>query len=309
MIFIPPLQPGNLIAVVAPAGKVTPEEIMPGVDWLEKRGYQVWLGPNLFGRSFQFSGTDGERLSDLEQALGHGEARAIIFARGGYGTIRIASRADFTKFRENPRWLAGYSDITILHNICASMGIPSVHGAMLRNSIGTDGQPSGGFVRMIEMLEGKRNGYRVGYHALNRAGKTSAPIIGGNLSLLYSLLGTPFDIDTRGKILFIEEVGEYLYHTERMMISLRLAGKLSGLKGLVVGGFSEVKDNPEPFGMTVEEIITETVRDFDYPVCFGFPAGHGKVNLPLEFGTVMDLSVDSEGSCLHWPETLNEHTS
>lgn len=309
MISIPPLRPGDLIAVVAPAGMVTPAQIMPGVDWLEKRGYRIWLGPNLFGRSFQFSGSDAERLSDLQQALDLEEAKAIIFARGGYGTIRIAGLADFGKFRENPKWLAGYSDITIIHSICASLGIPSIHGAMVRNSMGPDGVPSAGFVRMVEMLEGKRGGYHTGSHSLNRNGIASAPVIGGNLSLLYSLIGTPFDLDTRGRILFIEDVGEYLYHIERMMISLRLAGKLSGLKGLVVGEFSEVKDNPEPFGMTVEEIISDAVKDYDFPVCFGFPAGHGAVNLPVEFGTVWDLSVDNEGGRLQNPEFQKEQTT
>ncbi len=290
------LQPGDLIAVVAPAGKVTPDQLDPSVFWLEQRGYRVWKGEHLFGSCFQFSGTDEERTSDLQAALDHPDVRAIIFARGGYGTLRVVSKLDFGQFSLFPKWLAGFSDITILHNICSNLQIPSIHGAMLRGGIGETGNPGESLSALLHALEGRKPHYDLNPHPLGRTGNVVAPVVGGNLSLLYSLLGTPLDIDMSGKILFIEETGEYLYHTDRMMLSLRLAGKLQDLKGLVVGQFSDVKDNPEPFGKEVEEIISEAVADYTFPVCFGFPAGHGAKNLPVVLGKKWELNVQKKGA-------------
>jgi len=292
---VPYLKPGDLIAVVAPAGKVTPDQVDPSVSWLEQRGYLVWKGKHLFGSCFQFSGTDEERTSDLQAALDHPDVRAIIFARGGYGTIRVVSKLDFGQFRLFPKWLAGFSDITILHNICSNLQILSIHGAMLKGGIGETGNPGESFLALIHAMEGRKPQYDLKSHPMGRTGNAAAVVVGGNLSLLYSLLGTPFDIDMTGKILFVEETGEYLYHTDRMMHSLRLAGKLQDLKGLVVGQFSDVKDNAEPFGKEVEEIISEAVADYTYPVCFGFPAGHGAINLPVVFGSKWEINVQNEG--------------
>jgi muramoyltetrapeptide carboxypeptidase len=289
------LTPGDLIAVVAPAGKVTPDQVDPSVSWLEKRGYRVWKGEHLFGSYFQFSGTDEERTSDLQAALDHPEVRAILFARGGYGTIRVISKLQFGEFRLFPKWLAGFSDITILHSVCSRLQIPSIHGAMLKGALDESGNPGQSLLSLIYALEGRKPHYEISHHPLERMGSAAATVVGGNLSLLYSLLGTPFDIDMSGKILFIEETGEFLYHTDRMMHSLRLAGKLQGLKGLVVGQFSDMKDNPEPFGKEVEEIISGVVADYTFPVCFGFPAGHDSINLPVIFGNKWELNVQKEG--------------
>ena len=293
---LPYLRPGDLISVVAPAGKVLPGQVMPAIGWLEQRGYRVWAGENLFGSYFQYSGNDQQRLEDLQNALDHPEVKAVIFARGGYGTVRIMDKIDFTRFLDSPRWLVGYSDITLLHAACSGMGVPSLHGAMLRNGVSEDGIPDPGFLAAINVLEGGKPLYNTGQHPLDRPGSSVAAVTGGNLSLLYSTLATPFEPDTNGKILFIEEVGEYLYHTDRMMQSLKLAGKLSGLKGLVVGSFSDVKDNQDPFGKQVEEIISDAVSDYDYPVCFGFPAGHGLHNQPIVFGVNWKLTVEGSGS-------------
>lgn len=292
------IQPGHLIAVVAPAGKVQPERIMPAIQWLENRGYRVWQGEHMLGCNFQYSGTDEERTADVQTALDNPEVKAIIFARGGYGTARIVEKLNFDSFIKYPKWLVGFSDITILHNICNRLEIPSLHGAMVRDGLGSDGTPTSGFLAMIEMLEGKQIRYNMNPYPLNKSGRVKAQLVGGNLSLLYSLIGTTFDLDTTGKILFIEEIGEYLYHTDRMMTSLRLAGKLKGLKGLVVGMFTDVKDNPEPFGKSVEEVIAEAVSGYDFPVCFGIKAGHGEPNLPMIFGNNWSLEVNETGSVL-----------
>ncbi len=289
------LNPGDMIAVVAPAGKVTPGQVDPSVFWLEQRGYRVWKGEHLFGSYFQFSGTDEERTSDLQAALDHADVKAILFARGGYGTIRVVSKLDFRQFRLFPKWMAGFSDITILHNVCSNLQIPSVHGAMLKGGLGETGYPGQSLLSLIHTLEGKKPHYEINHHPLERNGNATAMVVGGNLSILCSLLGTPFDIDMSGKILFIEETGEYLYHTDRMMHSLRLAGKLQDLKGLVVGQFSEMKDNAEPFGRALEEIISEAVANYTFPVCFRFPAGHDAINLPLVFGKKWELNVQKEG--------------
>ncbi len=289
------LKPGDLIAVVAPAGKVTPDQVNPSLSWLEQRGYRVWKGDHLFGSYFQFSGTDDERTSDLQAALDHPDVRAILFARGGYGTIRVVSKLRFGQFRLFPKWVAGFSDITILHNVCSNLQIPSIHGAMLKGALDETGNPGESLLSLIHTLEGRKPYYEISHHPSGRTGNAAAMVVGGNLSLLYSLLGTPLDIDMSGKILFIEETGEFLYHTDRMMHSLRLAGKLQDLKGLVAGQFSEVKDNAEPFGRTVEEIISEAVADYSFPVCFGFPAGHDAINLPVVFGNNWELNVQKEG--------------
>lgn len=288
------LQPGDLIAIVAPAGKVRAEEILPAISWLEKRGYRIWQGAHLLGSFFQFSGTMEERLGDLQEALDHPEVKAILFARGGYGVIHLAGKFSMDLFNINPKWLAGYSDITIMHSILANHGIPSLHGPMLRGAATPGGNTGASFVSMISMLEGDKASYCFETGVPNRPGIAEAPLTGGNLSLLYSLLGTPFDSNTGGKILFIEDIGEYLYHIDRMMHSLKHAGKLKDLKGLVVGQFTDVKDNQDPFGQKVEEIIFNAVADYDYPVCFGFQAGHEGTNHPMIFGHRWRLEVTGD---------------
>lgn len=291
MIRIPSLHPGDAIAIVASAGKVTEGQIVPAIRWLEDRGYIIYTGRHLFGENYQFSGRDEQRASDFQDALDDPDVKAVIFARGGYGSIRIVERLNFSEFKNNPKWLVGFSDITLFHNVCAQMRISTVHGAMMRDCTNEAGKVSDGFLAMVGMLEGEKPVYRAAQHPLNRAGFSNAPLVGGNLSILYSLLGTPYDLDTNGKILFLEEVGEYLYHIDRMMISLRMAGKFNGLKGLVGGQFSHLKDNNEPFGKSVEEIIMENVIQFDFPVFFQFPAGHEEPNMPLMLGCEWEMAV------------------
>ncbi len=287
----PHLRPGDTIGICATARKVTAAELEPAIKTLESWGLYVALSPNLFGEDHQFSGTDEQRASDLQQFLDDPQIKAVISARGGYGTLRIIDAIDFTAFRRNPKWIVGYSDITVLHShIHRNFEIPTLHATMPIN-FGRDAYST-------ETLRMALFGEALGYKAentlpvQNRAGDGEGVLAGGNLSLLYALQGSASDIDLQGKILFIEDLDEYLYHVDRMVLSLKRAGKLEGLSGLVVGGMNDMKDNAVPFGKSAEEIIRETVAEYDYPVCFSFPAGHDVRNYALPFGMKARLSVD-----------------
>lgn len=288
------IKPGDKIRIVSPAGKVAEKYVLPAVEWLVAQGYRVELGKHVFASHFQFAGTDGDRLEDLQTALDDPETAAIICSRGGYGTVRIIDKIDFSGFRKNPKWLVGFSDITILHAAINQLGIATIHGAMPRFFFDDNGVANENLASLMELLTGNQAEYKIDAQPENRTGKCVAEMVGGNLSIIVSLLGTKYEIDTRGKILFIEDIDEYLYHTDRMMHQLKLAGKLDKLAGLLVGDFTDVKDNESPFGKTVHEIIAEAVSEFDYPVCFGFPAGHDKRNLALAFGKNWNLEVSEQ---------------
>jgi muramoyltetrapeptide carboxypeptidase len=289
---IPPfLVPGAKVRIVSPAGKCSEEQIISALNFLKENGYNVVTGNHVLGHYFQFSGTESERLADFQEALDDPEAKVIICSRGGYGTIRLVDQLDFTRFRKHPKWIVGYSDITVLHNRLHLSGYQSVHGIMCRNFLQENVQHSESMQSLIRLLTAEKPIYNIPVFPINRFGTATALLVGGNLSILYSLIGTPYDLDTAGKILIIEDTGEYLYHIERMMISLRLSGKLKFLSGLIVGQFTDVKDNEEPFGKTVEEIISDSVKDYDYPVCFGFPAGHAQPNLALRLGARYNLKI------------------
>lgn len=290
----PPIKPGDKIRIVSPAGKVAEKYVLPAVEWLTLQGYKVELGKHVFDTHFQFAGTDAERLEDLQTALDDPETAAIICSRGGYGTVRIIDKLDFSGFRKKPKWLAGFSDITILHAAINKLGIATIHGAMPRFFFDENGQSNENLDSLMQLLKGNPVEYKIETQPENRTGSCTAGIVGGNLSIMVSLLGTKYEIDTRGKILFIEDIDEYLYHTDRMMHQLKLAGKLDNLVGLVVGDFTDVKDNESPFGKTVHEIIAEAVVDYNYPVCFGFPAGHDKRNLALACGMNWKLEVSEQ---------------
>lgn len=291
------LKEGDRIRVISPAGKVKEEKVQPGINLLRECGFEVIPGKHLFEKHFQFAGTDEQRLNDLQQALDDPDCQAIVCARGGYGTIRIADRLDFTAFCKHPKWLVGFSDITILHALLQRNGYCSIHGAMPAFYL-NNGQPSESFIQLIKTLQGEHQVISCPSHPLNRTGQAKGQLTGGNLSILYSLLGTPFEPQTDGKILFIEDLSEYLYHLDRMMNSLKLAGKLKSLKGLIIGSFTEMKDNDSPFGQNVEEIILNAVKDYHFPVCFGIPAGHTDQNLPLVFGAEYELLSTNSQSTL-----------
>jgi muramoyltetrapeptide carboxypeptidase len=255
-------------------------------------GLQVVTGPHLFGERNQYSGTDEERASDLQMMLDDKEIKAIICARGGYGTVRIIDSLDFSIFEQHPKWIVGYSDITVLHShVQTQFGIETLHATMPINF------PDEGTEAAIESLRkalfGEILEYNIGSHPFNKTGNIAGIITGGNLSILYSLTATPSDIQTQDKILFIEDLDEYLYHIDRMMMNLKRSGKLSGIKGLIVGGLTKMNDNTVPFGKQAEQIIEEYAQDAGIPVCFNFPAGHIADNRALIMGREVQLNITS----------------
>lgn len=293
MIFPSYLQPGDRIRIVAPAGKVAKDKVMPGIVLLQEAGYEVLIGNHVFDRHFQFAGTDAHRLADFQEALNDPLTRAIICARGGYGSVHLIDKINFSPLLKHPKWIVGFSDITLVHSLLNKLQIASVHGAMpafyLENK-----KPGKSFYSLIDALSYGRSQSEMEPSDFNRPGNGSGELVGGNLSLIYSLQGTPWQLDTRGKILFLEDVSEYLYHLDRMMHNLRLSGQLQHLAGLVLGGFTDMKDNESPFGKSTCEIIYEAVKDYNYPVCFGFPAGHIPRNLSLIMGAFYSLEVGSK---------------
>ncbi|MBL0330665.1 MAG: LD-carboxypeptidase [Bacteroidetes bacterium] len=290
----PFLKPGDKIAIVASARKITLQELQTAIDTFKRWGLEVVLSKNLFGSDHQFSGADAERAADLQSALDDDSIKAVISARGGYGTMRIVDQIDFTKFKQHPKWIIGYSDITVLHSHIHNFGIETLHATMPINfSVNAEAVET-----MQKLLFGEKLVYQIEKHPLNKTGVVEAQVVGGNLSLLYALAGSASSIHTKGKILFIEDLDEYLYHLDRMMVSLKRYGKLSDLAGLVVGGMTDMKDNQIPFGKTAEEIILDAVKDYNYPVCFNFPAGHVNRNLGLVLGRRMKLVVGDTSSSL-----------
>ncbi len=281
------LKKGDTVAIIATARKISKEEIQPAVTFFESYGLSVLLGKNLFESSNQYAGTDLQRAEDLQWALNDKSIKAIIIARGGYGTVRLMEHVDFTEFKKFPKWVVGYSDVTVLHSAIHNIGVATLHATMPLNFSKNQGATRS----LIKALLGKLTDIETEENYSNIEGVAKGQLVGGNLSLLYALSGTPFDIDTKDKILFIEDLDEYLYHLDRMMMQLKLSGKLSCLKGLVVGGMTDMKDNAIPFGKLPEEIILDAVKDYNYPVCFDFPAGHIDKNLAMYFGREVELNV------------------
>lgn len=288
---------GDKIAIVAPARKVIPAEMDIAISTLRSWGLQVVTGPHLFGENNQYSGTDEERASDLQMMLDDYEIKAVICARGGYGTVRIIDQLNFSTFEQHPKWIVGYSDITVLHShIQTQFGIETLHAIMPINfpDEGTEAATES----LRKALFGETLEYNIETQPLNQPGNVSGILTGGNLSILYSLIGSPSDIQTLDKILFIEDLDEYLYHIDRMMMNLKRTGKLSGIKGLVVGGLAKMNDNTVPFGKQAEQIIADYAVEAGIPVCFNFPAGHIADNRALIMGREVSLEIDSNGVSL-----------
>ena len=280
------------IAIVAPAGKISKEKVETAINILQGWGLEVLLGTNVFNDYYQYAATDSERLIDLQQALDNPSVKAILFARGGYGAIRIIDQVDWSGFSKNPKWLIGFSDITIFHShIHKNLKIETIHATM---TAGLTDPVSAESLR--KALFGEKLNYEFKTHPLSQKGKAKAILAGGNLAVLCSLIGSASEVDTKGKILFIEDVGEYLYRLDRMMWQLKRTGKLSHLKGLIVGGMTDMKDNETSFGKTAYEIVSEAVIEYDYPVCFGFPAGHMDDNRALILGRKVNLNVDDSST-------------
>ena len=291
MIQPPFLKQGDKVAIVSTARKITKDELSFAADILKKWGLEVSFGEHLFEKDNQFAGNDEMRTSDFQKALDNDSVKAIICARGGYGTVRIVDALDFSKFVKTPKWVVGYSDVTVMHShISNNLGIQTIHGTMPIN-FETNMQEA--LSSLQKALFGKQLTYEFFPHKLNRNGTCQGELIGGNLSILYSLIGSSSDVDTKGKILFIEDLDEYIYHIDRMMQNLKRSGKLSNLAGLIVGAMSDMNDNAVPFGRTAEEIILGAVSEFDYPVCFRFPIGHIDDNRAIIVNKRANLVVGS----------------
>jgi muramoyltetrapeptide carboxypeptidase len=296
MIKIPPyLQKGDTIGLVCPAGYIPLEKVQTCINTLQEWGYNVKIGKTVGGESqTYFSGTEEERLTDFQQMLNDDEVKAVLCARGGYGTTHLIDRLDFKKFKKHPKWIVGYSDITILHShLYTNYYISSMHAPMA--GAFNDGGFNNQYVLSLkDALEGRKAIYQCPVHEFNKRGRASGELVGGNLALLAHLAGTDSDLKTKGKILFIEDVGEYLYNIERMLYQLKRSGKLSKLAGLVVGGFTESKDTDRPFGKNAFEIIKDIVKEFNYPVCFDFPISHSDRNYTLKTGVKYQLKITKD---------------
>lgn len=307
-LLIPPaVRPGDTIAIVPTARAIVADELRDGIALAERWGLRVRLGAGVGRKDFQQAGTDAERAADLQAAIDDPAVKAIWCARGGYGTVRIMDRIDLRPLVRHPKWIIGFSDITVLHNALQDLGVASLHAQMPHN-LGAKTAATGDTLRAA--LFGEPYAIEVpnpvahGSGPEARAGRCEGPVIGGNLSMLYALRGTPYDIDPRDKILFLEDLDEYLYHVDRMVQNLRLSGWFGALRGLIVGGMSDMHDrNPaDPFGRMAEAIIAEATAPFGYPVCYGFPAGHIADNRALVMGMNAKLSVTPEGATLSFGE-------
>lgn len=289
MIRPPYLKIGDKVAIVSPAGAVAPELIDGAAAALRAWGYEPVLGSCAKGRCGRFAGTDEERLADLQWAMDDPSVRAILCGRGGYGTVRIIDRLDFRAFEQSPKWVIGFSDITVLHAALARRGYQSLHGPMARALAHAAGNWDA-VSSLRRCLQGEVSSYGLPSSALNRDGVAEGELVGGNLSILYGLRSTPFDLSPKGKILFIEDISERPYHIDRMMHNLKLSGVLSQISGLLVGEFTDIEEDAS-FGQTVHEIVASAVREYDFPVAFGFPVGHGTTNLPVRHGAAVRLTV------------------
>ncbi len=298
---IPPyLKTGHSIGITCPAGPVTREEIQPAVSIMEAWGFRVVIGNTVGKKEFTRGGSDEERLEDLQKMLDDPSIKAIMCARGGYGCIRIVDRIDWTRFKKNPKWIIGFSDITVLHGHIHQVGkVACIHSKMT-NSFPADLSVEDTLMTATidsihQALTGKKMKYELAPHPQNRKGTARGILVGGNLKTIESLSGSSSDIKTDGKILFVEDTGEYLYSIDRMFWNLKRTGKLHQLQALIVGGFKIKPDDPgDEFGKTLQEIVLEKVKQFSYPVCFDFPVGHQKANFALKCGVPHHLLVHDD---------------
>jgi muramoyltetrapeptide carboxypeptidase len=299
MIKLPPyLKKGDTIGIVCPAGFMSIEKATVCIDTLQTWGYKVKLGKTLGSQFHYFSGTDEERASDLQEMLDDNTVNAILCGRGGYGVSRIIDRLDFKAFKKNPKWVIGFSDITVLHaSLYQQVKMASIHSSMA--SAFNDGGVANEYVQSIrKLIKGQLANYSCTPHLFNHLGKASGELIGGNLSLIVHMIGTRTAYQTKNKILFIEDVGEYIYHIDRMFLQLKRAGFLEGLAGLVIGGFTDMKDTTVEFGMTVYESLHTHLKEYNYPICFDFPVSHDTANYALKVGVNHELTVTKNKTVL-----------
>lgn len=291
----PYLKVGDTVAILAPSGilKNRADEVNQAVALLKSWGLNAIVGNNVFKKDNHFAGTDLQRSEDFQNALDDPTISAIWCARGGYGTVRILDRLDYTKFRLKPKWVIGYSDITALHNQIHNQGFQSMH-ALMCVSLTKDLKDINETVDTFKLaLFGHELAYNLDASIYNKEGRTKGLLVGGNLTLLHTMLGSNTSIDTSGKVLFIEEIGEYKYHIDRMLQSLKRAGYFDNCVGLLVGGMSKMRKNTTPWGTSVEQLILDALSDYNFPIAFGMPAGHEKDNRAMIFGQEVELNVQN----------------
>ena len=293
MITPPFLQKGDTVTIVSTARKNIDDNLKPTIDLLEGWGLKVKIGKTIGLDYYQLAGTDEQRTADFQEQMDNPNIKAIWCVRGGYGTVKIIDKLDFTKFKKQPKWIIGFSDVTVLHSHLNRMGIESLHATMpVAISRATDEAKNS----LCAALFNDKLEYTLDCDALNHLGKAKGELVGGNLSILYSLLGSESAVDCNGKILFIEDLDEYLYHVDRMMVNLKRNGCLQNLKGIIVGAMTEMKDNEIPWGRNALEIIEDTVKGLNIPIIYNFPAGHIRDNRTLIFGRQVSMEVNAKES-------------
>jgi len=292
--FPPYLQTGDKVTIISPAGKIDKSFLKGAKKILESWGLEVTLGKHAAGECGRFSGSSKQRVEDLQTAMDDDKTKVILCSRGGYGAIHLIDQIDFTKFKENPKWLLGYSDVTLLHELFQYKGFASIHSPMARH-LAVEHTDDPCSLQLKNMLFGELPSYHSPKNKLNIEGKAKGILRGGNLSVLYGLRGTPYDFPAEGTILFIEDIGERPYHIDRMMNNLKLGGILEKLSGLVVGQFTEYEEDLS-MGKEVYEMIADMVKPYGYPVCFNFPVGHVESNVPLICGCEIELTVENKGA-------------
>ena len=285
----PPLKKGDKVGIVSTARKISAKELQFALDTIANWGLIPELGEHIFSVENQFAGNDQIRTNDFQKMMDNPDIKAIICARGGYGTVRMVDGLNFESFIKRPKWVAGFSDVTVLHSHLHNLKVCSLHSTM---PISFSDNSHEAINSLKTALFGKTNDLTFDKHPLNINGRCQGQIVGGNLSVLYSLIGSSSEINTKNKILFLEDLDEYLYHIDRMMVNLKRSGKLKHLSGLVIGGMTQMNDNAIPYGKDVKSIIRDTVYDYNIPLCFDFPAGHIKHNLAIQLGRHVSLNVD-----------------
>lgn len=287
------LQKGDSVAIVSTARKNIDDNLKPTIDLLEGWGLKVKIGNTIGLDYYQLAGTEEQRTADFQQQMDNPNIKAIWCVRGGYGTVKIIDKLDFTKFKQNPKWIIGFSDVTVLHSHLNRLGIESLHATMpVAIPRATDEAKNS----LCAALFGDKLQYTLDCDALNHNGKARGELVGGNLSILYSLLGSESAIDCNDKILFIEDLDEYLYHIDRMMTNLKRNGCLQSLKGIIVGAMTEMKDNDIPWGRNALEIVEDTAKGLKIPIIYNFPAGHIRDNRALIFGRQVSMEVNEKES-------------
>jgi len=288
MIIPPYLKKGDTIAIVATARKNIEDNLQPAISWLHNWGLEVVVGKTIGLDHNQLAGTDEERAADFQAQLDNPNIKAIWCVRGGYGTVRMIDLLDFTKFKQNPKWIIGFSDVTVLHSHLNNLGFVSIHGIMPVSAKATEEAKES----LRKALFGEPLEYRITCDQMNRYGMAKGELVGGNLSILFSLLGSPSAVNCDSKILFIEDLDEYLYHIDRMMMNLKRNGCLENLKGIIVGGMTKMHDNEIPWGKNAIEIIDEVTKQYNIPIIYNFPAGHMADNHALILGKQVTLEAN-----------------